>query len=268
MTTKEIVRKMIKEEAENGINSRLVKSLAVLSHRPFNMKGQEIEEIVGLLLHQFLNRMLKIENSHVEVPQNKKTADIIFKIGNESNSFDIKSYGGAARFQLSTLKTILQDIRDRFNDSESRILDEADRAWLINKINEEHFDYNLSFLSFVRKNGTVDIHIFDFDSLGIDAFCEKDFFLKITGKEKRVEIFIKISNNSTLEISSGGNPLNRGMWINKIKNPQDMELLYETGFITPLHSDKITLEHFDKNRYIFAKAQMTIDLINQQFDVQ
>jgi hypothetical protein len=268
MTTKEIVREMIKEEAKGGVDSRLTKSLAVLSHRPFNMKGQEIEEIVGLLLHQFLNRMLRIDNSHVEVPQNKRAADIIFKINEVVSSFDIKSYGGAERFQLSTLKTILQDIRDKFNGSESRELDEADKTWLINKIKEEHLEYNLSFLSFVRKDGTVDVQVFDFDSLQIDMFKDKEFNLKITGKEKRVEIYIKITNNSTLEISAGGNPLNRGMWINKIKNHQDMELVYETEFITKLHSEKVILENFDKNKFIFEKAKLTIDLISQQFQIK
>ena len=53
LTTKEIIRTLIK--AHQTSDSRyLSKVLAVLSHRPFNMKGQEIEEIVGLLVKQGL----------------------------------------------------------------------------------------------------------------------------------------------------------------------------------------------------------------------
>lgn len=89
--------------------------------------------------------------------------------------------------------------------------------------------------------------------------------MKIIGAEKRVSIYIKITTNSTLEISSGGNPLNRGMWINKIKNPEDMKLVYETGFIHKIYGESITLMNFDKDKYIFEKAKITVELIKKQF---
>ncbi|MEI8136324.1 MAG: hypothetical protein WCH21_03255 [Bacteroidota bacterium] len=120
-------------------------------------------------------------------------------------------------------------------------------------------------MSFVRENNKVDIQIFDFENLNIDAFKDLDFNLKIVGKEKRVEVFIKITENSTLEISSGGNPYNRGMWINKIKSPNDMDLVYKTGLINKIYEKQVTLKDFDKNKYIFEKAKRTIELINEQF---
>lgn len=264
MKTNEIIRKIIIEHVKND-GDYLSKSLAVLSHRPFNMKGQEIEEIVGLLLLEGLEKNFNIKKPYVEVPQNKKSADVLFSFYDKPKSFDIKSYGGAERLQLSTLKLILQDIRSKFNGTEERLLTTPEKDWLIQKIKLVEIEYNLSFLSFVRENNKVDIQIFDFENLNIDAFKDLDFNLKIVGKEKRVEVFIKITENSTLEISSGGNPYNRGMWINKIKSPNDMDLVYKTGLINKIYEKQVTLKDFDKNKYIFEKAKRTIELINEQF---
>jgi hypothetical protein len=263
METKEIIRKIILEhEEKDGI---LTKSLAVLSHRPFNMKGQEIEEIVGLILLEGLKNTFKIEEPVVKVPQNKKSADIEFKFDGEDKSLEIKSYGGAERFQLSTLKNVLQEIRNKFNGTEARFLSDNEKEWLIQKIKLVEIEYNLTFLSFIRSESKVDVQIFDFENLNLEIFKDLEFNLKIIGKEKRVQIYIKITKNSTLEISSGGNPLNRGMWINKIKRPADMNLVFETGFITKIHEREIVLKDFDKNKYIFEKEKRTIELIKEQF---
>lgn len=263
METKEIIRKIILEqEKEDGT---LTKSLAVLSHRPFNMKGQEIEEIVGLILFEGLKKTFKIEKPEVKVPQNKRSADIEFKFENEEKSLEINSYGGAERFQLSTLKDILQDIRDKFNGIEERLLSDDEKEWLIRKIKLVKIEYTLTFLSFIRSSDKVDIQIFDFDNLNLDIFKKLEFNLKIVGEEKRVQIYIKITDNSSLEISSGRNALNRGMWINNIKKTSDMNLVFDTGFITKMYEKEITLRNFDKNKYIFEKARRTIKLINEQF---
>jgi hypothetical protein len=264
MNTGEIVRKIITAHEEN--EGLLSKSLAVLSHRPFNMKGQEIEEILGLILQGGLKDYFNIKNPKVEVPQNKQSADIKFHFSNdELRELDIKSYGGAERLQISTLKDILQDIRNKFLNSSPRILDDSEKNWLIDKLNGIKIEYNLSFLSFARDNEIVDVQAFDLINLSIERFKNLPFQLKIVGKEKRVEIYLQITEKSTLEVSAGGNPLNRGMWINKIRNPQDMELIYQTGFITKIFNKQVRLSNFDKNKYIFEKARLTLQLIKEQF---
>lgn len=150
MNTQEIIRKIIRNHLDSK-DSYLSKALAVLSYRPFNMKGQEIEEIVGLLMFDGLKNDFPDNSPLVRVPQNKKTADIEFVYEGETKSFDIKSYGGAERFQLSTLKHILQDIRDKFNGSEERILSVEEKKWLIEKINLVTVEYNLSSLVTLEK---------------------------------------------------------------------------------------------------------------------
>lgn len=264
MNTKIIIRKIISEH-ERSIGL-LSKSLAVLSHRPFNMKGQEIEEILGLIIHDGLRDYFNIPLPKVEIPQNKQSADIKFTFKDSSErALDIKSYGGAERLQISTLKNILQDIRNKFFNTEARILNEREKNWLIEKIKEVKIDYNLSFLAFVRENEIIDVQAFDLDTLDIERFRNLTFELKIVGKEKRVEIFIPITSKSALEVSAGGNPLNRGMWMNKIKKPDDMELIYTTGFITKIFHKQVELKNFDKNKYIFEKARLTIELIKEHF---
>jgi hypothetical protein len=120
-STKEIVRSIVITH-ENEPESYLPKSLAILSHRPFNMKGQEIEEIVGLMIYSGLQNYYDNNPPYVSVPKNKKTADIIFNFDGTKRELDIKSYGGAERFQLSTLKHTLQSIRDEFKDETPGVL--------------------------------------------------------------------------------------------------------------------------------------------------
>jgi hypothetical protein len=105
------------------------------------------------------------------------------------------------------------------------------KEYLINKIGELKTGYTLSFLSFVRNTGDIDIHCFEFQNLSLSSFENLDFELKITGKEKRPEIFIPITNNSTLEISAGGNSYNRGMWIKNRSAQENMDQIYRTNFI-------------------------------------
>jgi hypothetical protein len=266
MTTKQLVRIII-EQHEKSVNPYLTRSLAVLSHRPFNMKGQEIEEIVGHMLFDGLRVYCGEVKPFVVVPQNKKTADIEFMFKGEKRAFDIKSYGGAERFQLSTLKDILQDIRDKFNGGESRNLSLLEKQWLIDKINAIEIDYTLFFLSFVRADGESEVHVFDYESLSLERFKDLPFQLKITGKERRVEIFAQITENSTLEVSSGSNPLNRGLWINKIRTERDMELIYNSEYFGRILTKKLQLNNFDKNKYILDKAAMTIALVNKYWSV-
>ena len=260
LSTKEIVRNIISlHEREPG--SYLSKSLAILSHRPFNMKGQEIEEIVGLMIHSGLQKYYNITSPVVSVPQNKKAADVLFDFNGTKRELDIKSYGGAERFQLSTLKLILQSIRDEFQHDVPGILSPSKKNWLIDKIDEVQPGYTLSFLSFIRNTGAIDIHGFDFESLSLRPFESLDFELRKTGKEQRVELFIQITNNSTLEISAGGNPYNRGMWINGIRGNEDMNQIYQTNFIHGIFRENVTPSNFDKDKYIFDKAKATIELI-------
>lgn len=142
LSTKEIVRNIISlHEREPG--SYLSKSLAILSHRPFNMKGQEIEEIVGLMIHSGLQKYYSINSPIVSVPQNKKAADVLFDFNGTKRELDIKSYGGAERFQLSTLKLILQSIRDEFQQDGPGILSPSKKNWLIDKIDEVQPGYTL-----------------------------------------------------------------------------------------------------------------------------
>lgn len=262
MSTKELIRSIIThQELEEGI---LSKSIAVLSHRPFNMKGQEIEEIFGVILRDGLKSYMNFTNSYVLVPQDKGSADILFSVdGTKEDSLDIKFYGGAKRLQLSTLKDILQEIRNKFLNTEPRVLNFEEKEWLINLINKVHIDYNLSFVSFLNKDGSIDIHSFDFDKFNMEIF--DTFKLNIVGKEKRVEIYSEISDTSYLEISAGGNPLNRGMWLNRVNGGDDMKKIYDTNFISKVFTKRIENLEFDKNKYIFEKAKRTIQLIKEQF---
>lgn len=265
--TKEIVRSIILNDEENS--KTISKCVSVFAHRPFNMKGQELEEIIGYVHRDGLKNIYGISQPYVNVPQNKKTADIKFEFTDttgDKRNFDIKSYGAAKRFQISTCKSILDDLRDKFAKYDSQTLNESDKNWVINKVKTVELDYNLSFLTFIQKNGDIDIHCFDFDKIDIDVFKNLPFQLIKKTKEKRIEIHIQITKNSYLEISAGRNPLNRGIWLNKVKDTNDINSIYQTKFVNKLYHSKMKLKNFDKDEYIFEKARQTIQIVNKYFE--
>jgi hypothetical protein len=265
-STADIVREIFVDDLE--INEKISRCLAVFSHRPFNMKGQELEEVLGYYIKDALENKYKIKNVYVCVPQNKKTTDIKFNFydnEDESRKFDTKFYGAASRFQISTCATILNDIRNKFGSYNNQILNDVDKDWLIDIVKTTQVDYNISFLSFIHKNGDIDINCFDFDKIDISSFRDIPFELKRVAKENRIEIHIKLNDNSYMEISAGGNALNRGIWFNKVKTTSDIEKIYKTGFINKLFNKKMNLSNFDKNEYIFQKASKTIEIIDRYF---
>ena len=259
MNTKQIIRNVIMNSDE--IKITLPKVLSVLSERPFNMKGQEAEELFACLLRTELESKFGVGNVEVIVPGNKKLSDIIIIIPSLNEGFELKFYGGSDRVQLSTLKTILNDIRDKFKNSKNGILTIEEKLWLINKIKEESFDYNLSF--FVKNiNNQYEVSIFDFDSLDIESFINKEFTLKVVGIENRVEIFIKLSEKVSIEISSGRNALNRGIWLKGIKRTSDLKIVSDLDYIKVLFQTKINL-NFDKNIFMMERAKKTLEIIKQ-----
>lgn len=262
MTTKEVVRETILNS--DRIKKTLPKVLSVLSERPFNMKGQESEELFAYLIKNELEKNFGIGNVNVIVPGNKKLSDILIDIPILNEGFELKFYGKTDRAQLSTLKNILQDIREKFKNSKEGLLNIEDKKWLISKIKEEHFDYNLSF--FVKKNklNNYDISIFDFDSLDVESFIDNQFELKRVGKENRVEIFIKLSDSVSIEISSGRNALNRGIWLKGIKTNEDLKVVESTNYVKLLLETKLNL-NFDSQLFIMEKSKLILDLIESKF---
>jgi len=259
MNTKEIIRNVIINSDE--IKNTLPKVLSVLSERPFNMKGQEAEELFACLLQDELEKEFGIGNVEVIVPGNKKLSDIIIRIPSLNEGFELKFYGGSDRVQLSTLKTILNDIRDKFKNSKNTILTTKEKLWLINKIKEESFDYNLSFFVKNIKN-QYEISIFDFDSLDIETFIDNEFYIKRVGKEKRIEIFIELSNKITIQISAGRNALNRGIWLKGIKTTIDLEIVNNSNYIKVLFQAKTNIK-FNKHSFMMERARKTLEIIKQ-----
>lgn len=257
LKTKSIIRDVITNSKE--INRLLPKVLSVLSERPFNMKGQESEELFAYLLKSELEKKFGEDNVKIIVPGNKKLSDIMVYIPKIEEGFELKFYGGSNRAQLSTLKNILDDIRDKFNSSSNGLLNLDEKKWLISKISKESFDYNLSF--FVKKiNNSYDVSIFDFDSLDISSFINFDFELKKVGKENRTEIFIKLSDRVSIEICSGRNALNRGIWIKGIKTSDDLNIIDNHKYIKILLQKSINFD-FDKDIFMMERAKKTLELI-------
>lgn len=265
-STKNTVRAFIEYTTKHR-NDILSKATAVLSFRPFNMKGQELEEVIGSLLQDYLDVSEPSADYEVKVPQDKKAADVIIVKGSQERAFDIKFYGGATRLQLSTLKSILQDIRDYFNDIEEGFLRNDDKRWLISLVSTVETDYNLSFfVSQDKKSEIIDVCCFDFEKFRLDIIEDMDFELRRVGKEKRIQIHIKFAGKIYLEISAGGNPLNRGMWINNVKSSEDLQLVFNTGFLDKVFSRNVVVKDFDSSAFVLEKASNTLGIINTYFE--
>lgn len=265
-SAKGMVRGFVEDTIVNR-NDILSKATAVLSYRPFNMKGQELEEVIGSLLQDYLDISEPEANYNVKVPQDKKAADIIISNNEEESSFDIKFYGGATRLQLSTLKSILQDIRDYFQNTEEGSLNDEDKSWLIELVSSIETDYNLSFfVSQEKQSDLIDVCCFDFERFRLDIIQNMNFELRRVGTEKRIQIHILFAGKIYLEISAGGNPLNRGMWINNVKSSKDLQLVFDTGFIDKVFSRDVIVKNFDSSAFVLEKASNTLGIINTYFE--
>ena len=240
-----------------------LKIITVLSKGAFNMKGQELEQALGYIIDSYLREECQLSNPIVSVPQKKSGSDLEFEYHGE-RGVDLKFYGGANRIQLSTLKSILQPIRDKFQYIKNeRELSLEEKKWLIEEINNIQDEYTLAvFAKNKKRTKDVDIFVFDFTALNITLFKNHPFLLKRVSKEQRIEIHIPIISGSTLEISAGGNPLNRGMWLNKISKPLALQSISETNFIKKIFSENIKMNNFNNQEYIFTKAKAIIEYVN------
>ncbi|MBU3955516.1 hypothetical protein KJ633_03565, partial [bacterium] len=156
--------------------------------------------------------------------------------------------------------------RNHYTGNSPGNLNNAEKQWLIDIINSVHFDYTLSFLLFKKNADILSIHVFDHDNLDISKFKDKNFELKYVAKERRPEVHIHLTDTIYLEISAGGNPYNRGVWINKVWTGDDMNSIYTTGLIEQLvPPEEIELKNFNKNKYVLDKAERTIEIIKEYF---
>jgi hypothetical protein len=268
METKELVRLMVNAE-EDG-DARFSKIVSVLANGAFNLKGQELEQVLGVVFYDYLQNVLGVDNPLVEVPQKKKGADLIFTYEEERN-VDLKFYGGANRAQLSTLKDILPDIRGRFGNLEPQDLNQNQKEWLIGKLQGVEIDYTLGIVCGKPDgNRIVDIFVYDFVELDISGLLDYDenlqnrWELRRVGGDQRAEIHIHF-NNLTLEIAGGWNAYNRGIWINNIRNPGDLDPLYELGIIENIFDGRIEVPEFEKQELIRYKGRNMMSYIDDLF---
>lgn len=126
----------------NAINKMrpitLVDLIAYISSRPFNMKGQEFEEIVSYMLNKKFQNMSI--GASVERQSNKKSSDLILKFNDGRElPFSIKNYK-LSRVQISTFAKDLEYFRNTYITSETKPCKELDSATakkLINDIKEK-----------------------------------------------------------------------------------------------------------------------------------
>ena len=262
-TIKKIVRYAILNN--KYISNLLPKVLSILSERPFNMKGQESEELFAYLIKEILEDQYGYNNVYIDVPANKKLADIIIKIPELNDGLELKLSGGSNRSQLSTLRDILPEIRNKFLTKDPSILTTKDKKWLIDKIKTLNFSYTLAFNIKIKSNNEYDITIFDLDSLDISSFLNKKFILKKVAKEKRSEIFIELSDGVFIEICAGRNAFNRGIWIKGVRTPDYIDIVSKTNYIKILLKKSVKLTNFNKNTFMFERAKRTLELIKEYY---
>lgn len=269
METKELVRLMV--NAEEDDDSRFSKIVSTLGSGAFNLKGQELEQVLGVIFYDYLRNELGIDNPFVEVPQKKSGADIIFTYEGERN-VDLKFYGTANRAQLSTLKDILPEIRGKFGDLAPQNLDYEQKEWLIEKLQDIEIDYTLGIVcSKPNENRMVNIFVYDFEELDLSGLLDFDenlqnhWELRRVGSDQRAEIHIHF-NNLTLEIAGGWNAYNRGIWINNIRNPGDLNPLYELGIIENIFDARMEVPEFEKQKLIRNKGRNMMAYVDDLFE--
>jgi hypothetical protein len=314
VSVKAVIRATLKGQQDLG--DRFSKIIAVLASGAFNMKGQELEQVLGVLIHEYLETM-GVAVPKVDVPQAKSGPDLAFGLpgtvvetnqysdlkGGELQSLlrekglavsgnngvkierlewadehsgfvDLKFYGGSHRTQLSTLqgKKNIDDIKNKFERTQDRNLPRSHKQWLANKISGIDIDYTLGIYYTTDDDGRISIDVFDFENLDISGLIEYQSARKNSWKLMRVhtdnhiEIHIGF-NDLYLEISTGKNAYNRGMWINQIKNSDDLDELFPIlGIERVFATIKIPPTEFDPQLYVRSKGEACLNFVDQLFN--
>ena len=305
MEVKRVIRGTIQKEQES---ERFSKIISVLAKGAFNMKGQELEQVLGVLIYDYLESIGE-ENPNVIVPQKKTGPDLAFGLPGHTppeqdydvskseledflaarrlskagvkeeliarlkkfdihNGFvDLKFYGGSRRTQLSTLhgKDNLEKIVEHFQGQEVGPLGPTHKQWLVDLINQIDHDYTLS-VYYNLQGGELTIDIFDFDDLDISGLIDSDWELGYYHADEHIEIHIS-SGDMYLEISTGKNAYNRGIWINKIGDSDDLDRLFDTlGIERVGNSIQMNdLPEVDSQSYVRAKGNGCLEFVDKLF---
>ena len=316
MEISEILRSMVNNLEQD--NESFSKIITVLARGAFNMKGQEMEQVLAVMLNDFLQQELNQGEQKVVVPQSKTGPDLAFACTTEGEAegdedppnyedmrkpelqilctergltrkgnrpelierlewadehnrwIDLKFYGGSNRAQMATISNLLDEIRARFSQYDNQNLLIDDRRWLIDKINNERFYDSLGIVC-NKPNDEGETSIFVYQFNGIDLSCllnyDKDiknkWKLKRVAAERRIEIHIPVGNGVVLEISAGGNALNRGIWINKINEIGDLNYFYENGILKLIYEKSFQMPNFDPQEYVKFKGKNTMEFAKE-----
>ena len=320
METSEILRRMVNNLEQD--NESFSKIITVLAHGgAFNMKGQEMEQVLAVMLHDFLQNELNQGEPKIVFPQSKTGPDLAFayttegeaegvedppnyedmrlaelktlcterglqRTGNRSELIarlewadehnrwiDLKFYGGADRAQMATISNLLDEIRTRFEEYHNRNLLIADRRWLIEKINSEIFYDTLAIVcNKPNEAGETSIFVYHFNEINLSCLLNYDsdiknrWKLKRVAAERRIEIHIPVGNGVVLEISAGGNALNRGIWINKINEIGDLNYFYDNGILNRIYEKTFQMPNFDPQEYVRFKGENTMQFAEEHWD--
>lgn len=234
-------------------NEEYKKAVELLMFRPFNMKGQEIEELLYYLLS-------KGDDWKINLPQKKSAPDMVIIFDNENKKeYEIKFYTGTNRIQFKTSKKdTLDDIRSLvvdFEKNQGKI-----RKKIISELSEDKED---TMITFTTQNNFIHTYFLNKERI-IEIMKESDIEVTwhgVKSKYPRINFSLTKKDNgkTTLTFEAGQNPLNRGFWFEDIK---DIEYLTKNEFIhfgISWEKKRTELTWEEKSKFILDKVQKLID---------
>jgi len=253
MKTRDILKKHILE-LESGDGICLSDLVYWLSDQSFNTKGQDLEKFLfGLIKGPMESDQIKIE-----ISENKLDKDIPIENDKDHDvkGFSLKNYT-PTRIQITTFKDFLsQTISKCSNYQEKEFFSKEDIDLLKDYI-KKCFKEELTIITvFDSEKSKSAAFFFDVEKM-IESIQSMFYFIAAQGgKTEHKRIVLLQEKNMRLTLDLGTNPLNRGVWVEKI-DVDSPPCFFETILckeIDPKKYNKISTEDFVKHQINYLKS--------------
>lgn len=186
--------------------------------RPFNMKGQEFQELISYPLQKAIN-WNEISSElwiRIESPSDKQKTDLFLSTNKEKYDFSIKNYT-ITRFQVSTMAKKLMKYEWRFSnytiDSEI-ILPEEKMKEIISDIKEDIANDITIFALTNKKREKIDIYLLSLKENFLDSveYMKAEYANREKTPHWRIRFFYPWMEQHLFTLDLWKNALNRWVW--------------------------------------------------------
>lgn len=231
MNSKDAFKKhILRIEESQGL--KLSDLIYYLSNQSFNTKGQDLEKLLYILLKNSLNE----DSIKIQLSENKSSTDleIINPADPSINGLSLKNYT-PNRIQISTFKNHLSETI-QLSQKDPNFSEES--VVKIKEYIKETLKNELTLITlFDSSKSVASSFFFDYEKFLEQIETPHLFIAAAGGKTEHSRLVLLKKENYRMTLDLGTNPLNRGIWAEKI-DIQNPPSFFETIFRKEINKDQ------------------------------